>query len=191
MAKSDQLVLTWINFHYSTSKEAWLLLDRFLSSLCSIHIKALQSKLRASKKKLETPMLEYLMEIRATTDAFVRLGLRLTTRRSSTMLSMVLMSPYRSFLTHLSFNPSTSFDELVSHLLIEEDLQKEWATALYLQLPLLHNKANQINLRTTLLWCQIVTTINHLSMNADTKICPFEDAKGDKILQKFQSGIIQ
>lgn len=30
----------------------------------------------------------------------------------------------RSFLTHLHFNPTTSFNELVSHLLQEEDLSR-------------------------------------------------------------------
>lgn len=133
--KSDQLVLTWIRataspsvqsmiLHCSTSKEAWQLLDRFLSPLCSIHIKSLRTKLRATKKKADVSMSEYLMEVRATTDAIRAAGSSIEEEEIIGFVADGLDESYRSFLTHLHFSPATSFDELVSHLLQEEDLLK-------------------------------------------------------------------
>lgn len=60
--------------HYTTSKEVWLLLGQFLSPLCSIHNKALRSKLQAFKKKIEITVFEYLMDIRGTIDALHAMG---------------------------------------------------------------------------------------------------------------------
>lgn len=133
--KSDQLVLTWIRstvspsvqamiLHCVTSKEAWRLLDRFLSPLCSIHLKSLRTKLHTTKKKTDVTMSEYLMDVRATVDALRAAGSSIEEEEIIDYVVDGLDESYRSFLTHLHFNPTTSFDELVSHLLQEEDLLK-------------------------------------------------------------------
>lgn len=41
--------------HCTALKEAWTLFDHFLSPLCSIHIKALCTKIRATKKRTTFP----------------------------------------------------------------------------------------------------------------------------------------
>lgn len=77
--KADQLMLKWIGSTVSasiqamillctTAKEMWSLLDRFLSSLYNICIKALGSKLRATKKNSTTPISEYLHKVKANID---------------------------------------------------------------------------------------------------------------------------
>lgn len=134
--KSNQLVLTWIRatvspsvqsmiLHCSTAKEAWQLLDRFLSPLCSIHVKSLRTKLRATKKKANVSMSEYLTDVRAITDAIRAAGSSIEEEEIIGFVVDGLDESYRSFLTHLHFSPATSFDELVSHLLQKEDLLKK------------------------------------------------------------------
>jgi len=84
-SKADQLVLTWIRstvsasvqtmiLHCTTAKEAWMLLEKFLSPLCSIHVKALRTKLRNTRKLSNTTMSEYLMEVKTTVDALRAAG---------------------------------------------------------------------------------------------------------------------
>lgn len=133
--KSYQLVLTWIRsmvfpsvqamiLHCTTTKEVWQLLDQFLSPLCSIHLKSLRTKLRATKKKADVTMSEYLMDIRTTVNVLRAVGSSIEEEEIIGYVVDGLDENYRSFLTHLHFNLATSFDELVGHLLQEEDLLK-------------------------------------------------------------------
>lgn len=101
--------------HYVISKEAWLLLYRFLSPLCNIHLKFLQTKLRATKKKAGVMLMsEYLMEVRAIVDALRAAGSSIEEEKIIGYIVDGLDETYRSFLTHFHFNPPTSFDELVA-----------------------------------------------------------------------------
>lgn len=116
--------------HCVTAKEAWALLDLFLSLLCRIHIKSLRFKLCGTEKKTETPLLEYLMDVQATTNALCAVGSFISDEEIIGYVVDGLDENYQSFLTHLHFNPENSFDELFSHLLEEEDLLKRNSTTI-------------------------------------------------------------
>lgn len=101
-----------------------------MSPLCSIHLKVLWTKLRETKKKPDTTMSEYLVDVRTTIDALHAAGSTIGEEEIIGYVVDGLDDSYRSFLTHLNFNPTTSFDELVSHLLHEEDLlRRTWVFA--------------------------------------------------------------
>lgn len=97
-------------------------------AICSIHLKSLRTKLWATKKKTDVLMSKYLMDVRATVDALRAARLSIEEDEIVSYVVDGLDESYHSFLTHLHFSPASSFDELVSHLLQEEDLLKRSAT---------------------------------------------------------------
>lgn len=64
------------------------------------------------------------MEVHTTLNAQLAVGLNINDEEVIGYDVDGLDDTYRSFLTHLQFNPATSFDELVCHLLQEENLLK-------------------------------------------------------------------
>lgn len=85
LVKADQLVLMWIRstvstsvqtmiLHCSTAIEAWMLLENFLSPLCSIHVKTLRAKLQTTWKQPTTSMSEFLMDVKTNVDALCAVG---------------------------------------------------------------------------------------------------------------------
>lgn len=83
--KANQVILTWICsivsssvqtmiLHCVSAKDAWALLDRFLSLLCTIHIKSLHAKRRTIRKLPTVTISKFLMDIKAIVDALPMAG---------------------------------------------------------------------------------------------------------------------
>lgn len=87
-------------------------------------------------------MSEYLMEFRTTVDALRASGSNIEEEIIRYVVDG-LDENYRSFLTQLHFNPAKSFDELVSHLLQEEDLLKRTGPAVTTPIAFTAQQTNQ------------------------------------------------
>lgn len=108
--------------HCKLAKEAWERLEKFLSPICSIHVRNLREKLRNTKKTATMPMVDYLMIKRTVADTLQKAGVDTP---ESDMVAFTLEGLDHTYIRVKSFlqmQKNITFDELLLILLSEEDL---------------------------------------------------------------------
>ncbi|XP_031252032.1 uncharacterized protein LOC116109937 [Pistacia vera] len=136
-SQTDRLVLTWIKSTVSPSivqnlllpctivAEAWIILNRRLNPLFSVHLRSTLDRLHNLQKAIDQSMIDYLIDAKSVFDSLSTASFPVLESNFVEYNVDGLGPKYQGFITALHLRPSTTFDELFDLLVYEERLEQK------------------------------------------------------------------